>query len=341
MLYLLCCTSSNFLPGSGTLQHVRLPALTDSVRVDTGVVQGDEVSIFYDPMIAKLIVHGEDRSTALDALIRALHEYQIVGLPTNIEFVSRTAAHPEFRRGGVDTSFLNKYGDELLAPLGPFPKPVRALAAVSLLALEQQRLASLVPPVPASLASFRTLDTPERVITLRHELGETAVRVASLSNDTFEVSLNEEGEDGELSAAETFIATGAVDSKGNFEYHVGARKFKGTAVVHGHNLHVFCDDGSERYDYVFDVPAPSVAGSESANSGAGEVNKKVVTPMPGKIIKVLVKPGDEVTNDQPLLIMEAMKMEHVLRATRDGKVGEVWCAEGDFVGDSQVLIELG
>jgi 3-methylcrotonyl-CoA carboxylase alpha subunit len=307
------------------------------VRVDTGVVQGDEVSIFYDPMIAKLIVHGEDRSTALDALIRALHDYQIVGLPTNIEFVARTAAHPEFRRGGVDTSFLNKYGDEVLAPLGSSPKPVRVLAAVSLLALEQQRLASSLPPVPASLASFRTLSTTERVITLKHEQVETAVCVANLSHDTFEVSLSE---DGESSAAETFTATGAVDSNGNFEYRVDARKFKGTAVVHGRNLHIFCNDGSERYDYVFEVPAPSIAGSESASSDAGAINKKVVTPMPGKIIKVLVKVGDEVTSDQPLLIMEAMKMEHVLRASRDGKVGEVWCAEGDFVGDNQVLIEL-
>ncbi|RHZ08101.1 hypothetical protein DYB26_011841 [Aphanomyces astaci] len=97
---------NNFLPGSGTLHHLRLPPLTDSVRVDTGILQGDAVSIFYDPMIAKLVVHAPTRKEAIQGLVQALGQYQVVGLPTNIEFVARTAAHPEFIKGGVDTSFL-------------------------------------------------------------------------------------------------------------------------------------------------------------------------------------------------------------------------------------------
>lgn len=329
---------SNFLPGSGTLRHIKLPQLSDSVRVDTGVVQGDEVSIFYDPMIAKLIVHGPDRDTALDSLIRALHDYQIVGLATNNEFVARTAAHPEFRRGGVDTSFLNKFGDELLTPLGPFPMPVRALAAVSLLSLEQQRISSspLLEVLPSSLANFRSLGSTDRVFTLKHDDSETIARVTSVSSGKFEISLSESGDVSD--ASELFVASGDVLDNGDFEIRVGGRKFTGTAVIHGHNLHVFCDDGTQRYKYMFDVPPPDVGGSGDAAQGS--LNKKITTPMPGKIIKVLVKAGDAVKADQPLLIMEAMKMEHVMRAAADGTVGEVWCAEGDQVGDGHVLIEL-
>lgn len=97
--------SSNFLPATGKLQYLS-PPTGKNVRVDTGVVQGDEVSIFYDPMISKLIAWGPERSAALRTLTAALQNYHIVGLPTNIEFVLSAANHPKFVEGGVDTSFL-------------------------------------------------------------------------------------------------------------------------------------------------------------------------------------------------------------------------------------------
>lgn len=331
---------SDFLPGSGKLEHIRLPRVSDTVRVDTGVVEGDEVSIFYDPMIAKLIAHGADRDQALDNLVQALHEYQIVGLPTNIEFVARTANHPEFRKGGVDTSFLNKFGDTVLEPLGDFPEAIKALGAVSLLAIEQLKVYPLAafngelesPWSDPSLTHFRALDTHERRFSMTHEHGETSVSVKSVSEDKYEVSLR--GDDG---GEVTLNASGSIDPSGNFEFRVESRKYKGTAVIHQQNLHVFCDDGTERYDYVFHVPPPAF---DSGEVTGGEGHAKITTPMPGKIIKVLVQAGDDITAEQPLLIMEAMKMEHVIRATKDAKVGELFCAEGDFVTDNQVLIEL-
>ncbi|DAZ92664.1 TPA: hypothetical protein N0F65_002169 [Lagenidium giganteum] len=327
---------NNFLPGSGTLKHLRLPKATDHVRVDTGVIEGDEVSIFYDPMIAKLIVHGKDRDDALDKMVAALHDYQIVGLPTNIEFVARTAAHPEFRKGGVDTSFLNKHGDDVLKPLDPFPTHAKALGAVSLLLLEQLKSRPLAdfnyelhsPWSEDSLKHYRSLATHERKFQLQHEGVDVAVSVKSHEHGTYEVSLDDK---------ETVVATGSLEADGDFAIRVGERLYRGTAVVEKEDLHVFCNDGTQRYEYKFHVPLPSL----SSTDGAGGVGvSQIVTPMPGKIIKVLVKSGDAIKEDQPLLIMEAMKMEHVIRATKDGKVEEVFCEENDFVTDGHVLIAL-
>ncbi|OQR82408.1 methylcrotonoyl-CoA carboxylase subunit alpha [Achlya hypogyna] len=324
---------NNFLPGSGKLHHLRLPPLSDSVRVDTGIVEGDSVSIFYDPMIAKLVVHGKDRQDALDGLIRALKQYQIVGLPTNIEFVARTAAHPEFVKGGVDTSFLNKYGDDVLAPYPSLPAHAPLLGAVALLLQQQQQKAAFEPTAAdptspwSSLKNFRSLETLTRTFTLTHETTPIALSVACLSADAFDVAVD---------GAEPVRVTGAVAANGDFRLTVGTQSFDGTAVVFKHDLHLFVNDGSLRYDYKLALPEANYEGEGGGAGGASSL----VTPMPGKIIKVMAKAGDAIKEDQPLLIMEAMKMEHVIRAPRDGVVGEVNCDVGDFVTDGHVLVEL-
>ncbi|KAG7400658.1 hypothetical protein PHYBOEH_004927 [Phytophthora boehmeriae] len=332
---------NDFLPGSGKLQHLRLPPVSKDVRVDTGIVQGDEVSIFYDPMIAKLIVHGDNRQAALDKMVKALHEYQIVGLPTNIEFVSRTADHEAFREGGVDTSFLNKFGDDVLGSLGAYPAYATALGAVSMLLLEQLPRQSRdgfsselhSPWSDDSLAHFRSVETLERKLVLNHDDTEATVTVKCLSKNAYEVQL-----DGDDKTPTTLSVNGTVDVSGNFKFRVDNRTFKGTAVIHHENLHIFCDDNTQRYEYKFHVPLPSFEPAEGSAGSAA--HSKIAAPMPGKIIKVLVKDGDSIAAEQPMLIMEAMKMEHVIRAPKNGSVREVFCQQDDFVTDGHVLVEL-
>ncbi|TDH73278.1 uncharacterized protein CCR75_005477 [Bremia lactucae] len=331
----------DFLPGSGTLQHVRLPCVSEAVRVDTGVIEGDEVPIFYDPMIAKLIVHGDTRRAALDKLVKALHEYQIVGLSTNIEFVARTADHAAFRKGGVDTSFLNEFGDEVLGSLKAYPPYATALGAISLLLLEQ--IAALHPSGTkngnlqsswsnGSLAHFRSFDTLERKLSLLHDNEKTFVTIKCLSRDTYDVKLSG------IAGLKICLVSGMIDKKGNFKFRVNNRTFKGTAVIFQQDLHLFCDDNSQRYDYKFHISLPSFQATQGSMS-AIEVSK-IIAPMPGKVIKVLVKNGDSITADQPLLIMEAMKMEHTIRAPKNGKVKELLCEIDDFVTDGHVLVDL-
>lgn len=106
--------SNNFLPGSGTIRILHEPVQKDGIRVDTGVVQGDEISTFYDPMISKLIATGKDRNQAIERLAYALSKYQIIGLPTNLAFLRRAIAHPEFLKGSFDTNFIGNNLDDLV-----------------------------------------------------------------------------------------------------------------------------------------------------------------------------------------------------------------------------------
>ena len=128
---------NGFLPGSGTVKHLSIPKPSCSfdnsheVRVDSGVIQGGEVSVHYDPMIAKLIVSAEDRPAALKRMLAALRQYHIVGLPTNIDFVQACCAHPAFEKGGVDTGFIDENVDRLLPPTSDARPETLALAALS------------------------------------------------------------------------------------------------------------------------------------------------------------------------------------------------------------------
>ncbi|RHY49598.1 hypothetical protein DYB30_001231, partial [Aphanomyces astaci] len=267
---------NNFLPGSGTLHHLRLPPLTDSVRVDTGILQGDAVSIFYDPMIAKLVVHAPTRKEAIQGLVQALGQYQ--------------------------TPIYNKYGSNVIQLDAGSPWTL--------------------------LQNFRSVDTFHRTFTLLHDDTPIELDVAATTSDGKSYIVNG-----------TNVIVHHVDfSTGDFKLTVGNETFTGTAVVFKQDVHLFCDDGTLAYEYKLRVPEPSYDSQGQSAGGAASL----VTPMPGKIVKVMAKAGDAIVADQPLLIMEAMKMEvgHVIRAPRDGAVADVNCQVGDFVSDGHVLVEL-
>ncbi|RHY26288.1 hypothetical protein DYB32_007763, partial [Aphanomyces invadans] len=262
---------------TGTLHHLRLPPLSDKVRVDTGIVQGDAVSIFYDPMIAKLVVHASNRKEAIEGLMRALGQYQVH---------STDPWHNAMVIGDVDHAG------------SPW----------------------------TSLQNFRSLDTFHRHFTLLHDDAPMDMDLASTSTDGKSYIVNG-----------TTVQVHSVDfTTGDFKLTVGNETFTGTAVVLKHDVHLFCNDGTLAYEYKLRVPEPSYDSHGTSAGGAASL----VTPMPGKVIKVMAKAGDTIVADQPLLIMEAMKMEHVLRAPRDGQVAEMNCEVGDFVSDGHVLVEL-
>lgn len=221
---------------------MKLPELSDSVRVDTGVRQGDEVSIFYDPMIAKLIVWGETREIALNRLIGSLNDFQVVGLPTNLEFLARTAAHSEFRAGGVNTSFLEHHGEPLMTPFGDVPHHAVAVGAATLLLkeeLERQNRAEKpsVWTIP-SLNSFRTTGTSSRVFNLIDNGKEIALTATS-SEDGYDIRVLDEKES-------SFQVSGKLDASGEFKIRVGELQYSGTVVFDQKAVHLFCNDGTLR-----------------------------------------------------------------------------------------------
>lgn len=323
---------NDFLPAAGPLKHLRLPRLSDSVRVDTGVVEGDNVSTFYDPMISKLICWGKDRPAALRHLSKALEQYQIVGIPNNVEFLHTTANHPAFQKGGVDTSFLNVHLDDVLPKDRTVPPKARVLAALArVLAYRQQAAAEAADTAdPFSPWASGTRSRPGGIYTRTlhflddEEEFDVTVKQSAPGSDEFVFSTGDD----------VFVASGYMAPGGLMVATVDGISLKCTVVEDGTDVHLFREGaGLEKAHYQLERPATSY---DEAAAGGGAPS--IVTPMPGKIVQVALKPGDAVEAGDKIMILEAMKMEHVIRAPAAGVIADIHGAEGDFVEDGTVLV---
>lgn len=342
--------NNNFLPATGKLVHLSPPENSPSLRVESGVRAGDEVSIFYDPMISKLCVWGRDRSSALDALAAGLRSYQIVGPPTNIPFLLRSVNHAAFRKGRVETGFIAENIRDLL-PIKPPGQTNKVHAAFALLyLLHSERAQAAAEAATSALPSspwFRTDSLRlNNTVEARHvkllvdnyvnnegEVAEESIAVSILPVDPVQRAKNPDafdfrfGTDGEVLSVQ-----GRPSSQDNAQQlyaTVGSRAFHATVVeaTGGHALHVFVDGEQS----TFKLPDPKYVTGEVGASGC-------VAPMAGKVVKVHVEAGAHVKKGQALVIMEAMKMEHVIRAPKDGVVQAVIFNQGDFVEGGKTVV---
>jgi 3-methylcrotonyl-CoA carboxylase alpha subunit len=315
-----------FLPSIGRLAHLRAPTLSPEVRVDTGVRAGDEISQFYDPMLAKLIVWGEDRAAALRRLGRSLGEYQVVGVTTNVAFLRRVIAHDAFASARLDTGLIARHHAAL------FPAPV--IPSAEVLAI-------------AALGEY---------VSLR----ETAAARASTSGDPHSpwhaIDTWWLGTD-DHAIALTYTADGASfpakvrTSGGKLAVSVSDREFAATVAAVGRALAITLDGarvnasvvplGEERY--VFSAGQMQRLHLADPLAHAGEQTEEgghLTAPMSGTIVAVLVKVGDTVARGAQLLILEAMKMEHTITAPAAGTVSAVYYREGDQVREGADLIDV-
>ena len=274
-----------FLPSTGRLDHFELPRR--AARVDAGVEEGGQVSPYYDPMIAKLIVHGQDRMEAIERLGDACAEIEIWPVRTNAAFLARICLDEDFRSGDVDTGFIPARLDRLV-PDAIAPAGVWQLAANAFLLAEWGEQPTVGDPW-AALAGFRSGAPADLRVALRHG-GETRIVDADDAPD-----------------------------------------MAGSATIQGETLLVF-DAGQT---HAFTLPGAG-GGNGSASAGDGGI----VSPMPGKLIAVVVKHGDAVTKGQKLLTLEAMKMEHSLAAPFDGIVAELNAVEGAQVSEGTLLARI-
>ncbi|GFZ48038.1 pyruvate carboxylase [Saitozyma sp. JCM 24511] len=308
---------ANFLPDAGKLLHTRAPTSAPH-RLETGFQEGDDVSSYYDPMIAKLIVHGKDRAEALALLRSALAEYQVVGPSTNIEFLKAVAAHPDFAAGPVETSFIPQHHDELFKT-EPMPPRILGQAALFLVLHEQEAVTGGGPW--STLAHRRFGDVAQR--TYKFDDREVTVRILPSG---YEVEVDGSGTVDRASASlkdRTELVTQWSDTR-----------LASTIIPSGgHKLHIF-DSGRQ---YVLhhtpsEVEADSAATTQTANA--------MTSPMPATVIEVRVKPGDKVEANQVVCVLESMKMEINIRAGRDGVVGAVNVEKGQVVEEGAVLVAL-
>jgi 3-methylcrotonyl-CoA carboxylase alpha subunit len=319
---------ANFLPGSGRLERLRLPSSSANVRVDAGVVEGDTVTIFYDPMIAKLIAWDEDRPRALARLRGALAECEIVGPKSNIAFLEALVRHPVVVNATIDTSYLDKHLDEVIAGEPP-PPPLEELAAAT--------AACLLHDEKAIAQAARRSGDPHSpwAIADGWRLGHAGMRRLAFGWRDSRIEVCAHGAHGDYlveAGGECILVSRAWMHGEHFGANVDGHTVRYSARVDARRA--WLHDGELRLSLVR-LPVFQVRGEDAAGSG-----DRVLSPMPGRIVLMRVGVGDAVSAGQELGVMEAMKMEIALKAPRDGVVAELRAAAGDFVDGDAALVLL-
>jgi 3-methylcrotonyl-CoA carboxylase alpha subunit len=316
----------DFLPATGRLHHLRFPEENAHVRVDTGVRSGDAISIHYDPMIAKLVVWDRDRAAALHRLTEALAGCEIVGLTTNVAFLRRVALNPSFAAGEVDTGFIARHRAELVPAPTPISDRLLGLAALGILLLRQREaeaaaLASADPHSPWHRATgWRLNDDAFHVLRLK-EGGRDLALTAHFRRDGFVLDL----------PSGAVAARGTLDADGQLTADLGGVATRATIVRQGDDIVVFADGESRRLS-LFN-PMHAAAGAEGAGG-------RLTAPMPGKVVAVKSEAGARVKRGAPLLVLEAMKMEHTIAAPADGTVESIRYRAGDQVDEGAELVKF-
>ncbi|XP_064455348.1 methylcrotonoyl-CoA carboxylase subunit alpha, mitochondrial-like isoform X2 [Ornithodoros turicata] len=320
---------NNFMPGAGNLDYLRTPDPTQ-VRIDTGVREGDEVSVHYDPMIAKLAVWGPDRLTALRKLHQSLADYTIVGLPNNVPFLMQLASHKDFQEGDVHTEFIPQHKDELF-PKHRVDPHVLCASVVSLIAHE--RASYMENNIEDTMLASRDLQLPFRINSnckrkFSFTCGKEEYQVMTTYLDYGSYRMECSGETYDVTGRTT-MDRGVI----NVECDVGGSNLKIRSVLHDGTLHVYTRDGC--HHMALPIPKYLSASDDLSNSGGD-----AVAPMPGVIEKVFVKEGDHVAEGDPLIVMIAMKMEYVIKASADGTVEKLLYKIGDNVSKNAHLVKI-
>lgn len=318
--------NNEFLPVTGTLHYADFASRELDVRVDTGVRTGDQISIHYDPMIAKIIVWDDDRESAFARMGRALNATHLTGITTNLEFLKRVLRHPLFVAGPVSTNFLSEHQQALLGRVGDVPDHVLAIFSLAELIIRAQSARDIAgetgdPWSPWALTGNWRLNT-DYVTRLRFGIPE----------DMVEVNATETGSGIRLELPESTVMASQLNiDNQRLSAVVDGHRIEATVIYDETAWTVYHQGEQFRLDhYRIDDEA------DADISASGNLN----APMPGAIISIEVEIGDVVNEGDALVVMEAMKMEHTIRAPGPGTVSAVHFKAGDTVDDGVELVSL-
>jgi propionyl-CoA carboxylase alpha chain len=313
----------NFLPSSGRLVRYAQPQ-GEGVRVDGGVYEGDEVSIFYDPMIAKLIAYGDDRSQAIARMVDALDNYYIRGVNHNISFLNALMVHPRFVEGDLTTNFIaDEFPDGFHADLVVQNDPaIAVVVAASVHQCDRERAGLLSDQLEG------------------HEVDPSNDWIVVIADQRYsvQVSLTDTGYLLELDGQDYCIFT---------EWRLGDPLFK--AVINDVSVSVQVELKASGYRLFYRgaeinarVISPRVADlmKHMLYKPPVDMSKFLLSPMPGLLVKLSVTEGQEVKEGEELAVVEAMKMENSLLATQDGVVGNVQAQQGQSLAVDQIILEF-
>ncbi|MCY7304637.1 MAG: acetyl/propionyl/methylcrotonyl-CoA carboxylase subunit alpha [Rhodoferax sp.] len=315
----------NFLPATGRLSVYRKPVASafernthaDRVRIDDGVEEGDAISPYYDSMVAKLIVHGDDRAQALARLDDALARMHIVGLNTNVQFLRYVLRSPSFAQARLDTALIVRE-QAVLFQQEPIGLALAAAAAVAQTLLDERALAGADPF--SRRDGWRAYGLAVRRFGFEFAGTPTQAQLTYLRDGSLQLEVA--GQTGPL----VFEPSGS-----GIALQFGGLRHTVFVYRQGEWAHVFAPHGATR---ILAIDLLAHAGDQQAEGG------RLTAPMPGKVLSFAVKAGDKVSKGQALAVMEAMKMEHTIAAPADGVVSELLFAPGDQVFEGAELLRL-
>ena len=318
--------AKGFLPSTGRLVHLAPPAEGLHVRVDTGVEEGDEISPHYDPMIAKLIVWDINRDRALARMLQALADYRVVGVANNIDFLSRLTACPSFANADLDTGLIERERAYLFADTSAVPDEVWAVAALAELLREGERAAETARRHADPLSPWHARDGWRVNVRARRQL------VFRSGEAQREIGIEYRRGGYDLSVDGRCIeASGELNPRGLLRVELDGRRMDATVIVGAEKRAVFFQGRA----WTLICVDPLLHSGEGGGAEGG-----LLAPMPGKVIALVAAEGAHVEKGAPLLILEAMKMEHTITAPAAGRVKSFRFAVGDQVSDGAELVDF-
>ncbi|PID54782.1 MAG: 3-methylcrotonyl-CoA carboxylase [Gammaproteobacteria bacterium] len=314
--------ANDFLPATGTLHFLRPPAPSVHVRVDTGVREGDEISVHYDPMIAKLIVWDENRERALARLARSLTEYRIGGTVTNIDFLYRLASAQPFIDLDLDTRFIERH-HELIFKADDSGDKLLCFAALAVLLNRYKKPLKHIANDPFSPwqehNAWRLNKLHMHKLTLNYKGSELAAQILQ-DGDNYQVTIND--------VTQTISVT-----EGSQGWHFTQDGHRQTVQLASGDEHCTLYCGPQHITFEEVLP-------DTGEHALGDNANALCAPMNGTIVALLAEPGQSVEKGTPLLLMEAMKMEHSINAPEDGSVGEFFYQPGELVDGGAPLLDF-
>jgi propionyl-CoA carboxylase alpha chain len=324
----------NFLPSIGRLVKYRPPAESShggiTVRNDTGVQEGGEISIYYDPMIAKLVTHAPSRAAAIEAQSRALDAFYIDGIRHNIPFLSALMSHPRWREGNLSTGFIAEEFPKGFTARAPEGEIARRLAAVGaaidhVLGERKRQISGQLIGRPVQREGRRAvwLERSEIILDVAREGDGIAVRFV--------------GADGAPGNPHLLVSSwtpGEAVWQGTLDGQLVAMQVR--PIANGIRL---AHQGFEAPVYVF-TEAEAASARLMPVATAADTGKKLLCPMPGLVVSIAVTEGQEVKAGETLAVVEAMKMQNVLRAERDGTVKKIHATAGATLAVDALILEF-
>ncbi|NNJ73293.1 MAG: acetyl/propionyl/methylcrotonyl-CoA carboxylase subunit alpha [Enterobacterales bacterium] len=321
---------NDFLPATGRIAYMQTPTESQHVRIDSGVIQGDEISVYYDPMIAKLVVWGETRNSALSRLRGALADYQIVGFSTNIDFTANIIANQAFEAAELSTHFIDEHLAELLTRRHDICDEDVIVAALFDISKQMTEAQQAAQDSNQSNSPWHNLNGWRNNLANSHicayhrpqnEHDENTLSTAEVhfEEDHFVAELNDQ----------SYIAKCCLDGN-QFSVQLPNKQLNMTIVEVGNELYLLSHARQVRLQRA------------QIDFGGSEENQrdKLVAPMHGSIISIDCQVGDHVQAGQSLMIMEAMKMEHSIQASTSGEVTEIIFQVGELVEEGDELVRI-